>query len=273
MALGTNPLHIDTDGDNLVDGWEVAYDFNPLEAESPEVSEADPDQDGLTNWEESTLGTDPYSPDTDGDGISDKQENEQGTSPVDIADSVPPPVERVVPMTFSIDGDYASWEMRIQGLGEGTGGLSDSRLLKHHMLEPNAEISSTFLLRKGCSYRVTMHWLETIEGKNEEWYCWGAQVNGMPGWKTYSDYHSERKDGEAVVVFGEGFWAENEEGLLCDHTHMKESQGGNVAGRLSATVHIPDFACALVPDYQRDLAIDAADTARWRRLESHSRCG
>ena len=40
---------------------------------------------------------------------------------------------------------------------------------------------------------------------------------------------------------------------------MDEDRGGNVAGALSAMVHIPDIASTLVPDYQRDLVIDTQD--------------
>ena len=259
VTRGTNPLHMDTDGDHLNDGWEVAYGFDPLEAESEETLEADPDSDGLTNEEESFHGTDPYRADTDGDGVPDKEEVEQGTNPIDPLDKTPPKASQRVAASFYIHGDYAAWEMRIQGQGKGEGALSDNRLLKHHMKEAGERKASTFQLRRGCSYKVTMQWLKTIEGQSKEWYCWSAQVNGMPQQKTYDSYNATRKEGVATIVFGEGFWAENDDGLLCEHTHMDEERGGNVAGSLRAMVHIPDIASALVPDYQRDLAIDAQD--------------
>lgn len=259
VSRGTNPLHLDSDGDDLTDGWEVTYGFNPLVTDGVEETDADPDDDGLKNWEESVHGTNPYNADTDGDGISDKQEIEQSTDPLDPLDKEHLSSSYVVPISFSIYGDYAAWEMRIKGQGEGSSGLTDTRLLKHHMRTPHIHSRSTFRLRKGCSYQVTMHWLKTKEGVSEEWYCWSAQVNNEPTEKTYEDYHSDRYDSVATVVFGEGFWAENDDGLLCAHTHMNESGGGNVAGGLSATVHIPDFPCALIPDYQRNRQIDTQD--------------
>lgn len=59
----------DDDKDGLRDDWEKKY-FGNL-AQGPND---DPDQDGLTNLEEQTLGTDPTKPDSDGDGLSDGDE-------------------------------------------------------------------------------------------------------------------------------------------------------------------------------------------------------
>jgi hypothetical protein len=54
----TNPTEPDTDADQMPDGWEVVYGFNPLDASD---SNADSDGDGLTNLEEYLGGTDPIS--------------------------------------------------------------------------------------------------------------------------------------------------------------------------------------------------------------------
>ncbi|GAA4817051.1 Stk1 family PASTA domain-containing Ser/Thr kinase [Nocardioides caeni] len=52
----------------------------------PPPEPVDSDSDGLTDEEETALGTDPANPDSDGDGISDGQEVTDGTSPTDPLD-------------------------------------------------------------------------------------------------------------------------------------------------------------------------------------------
>ena len=64
-----NPASIpgDIDGDGLSDAWEMA-NFGNLDAQS---ANGDPDNDGLENFREETLGTNPTLIDSDGDGLSD----------------------------------------------------------------------------------------------------------------------------------------------------------------------------------------------------------
>jgi len=55
-TLGTDPAKADTDLDGMPDGWEVAYQFNPLSlADAP----LDADLDGVTNFAEYQAGTNP----------------------------------------------------------------------------------------------------------------------------------------------------------------------------------------------------------------------
>lgn len=86
----TNPLKEDTDGDGLLDGWEVANSLDPNDDGTTNVNNGgsgDPDNDGLTNAEEQDLGTDPNDADSDDDGITDGGENDQGTDPNDPEDT------------------------------------------------------------------------------------------------------------------------------------------------------------------------------------------
>ena len=52
-------------------------------------SAVDSDGDGLLDWEEAKLGTNPYNPDTDGDGLSDKWEVDNGYDPLNPNDAQP----------------------------------------------------------------------------------------------------------------------------------------------------------------------------------------
>ncbi len=86
----TNPLDPDTDGDGLLDGWEVANSLDPNDDGATNVNNGasgDPDHDGLTNGEEQDSGTDPNDADSDDDGITDGGENDQGTDPNDPEDT------------------------------------------------------------------------------------------------------------------------------------------------------------------------------------------
>ena len=59
----TDPLNPDSDGDGLLDGWEIGHDLDPLDdgtgGDPDQGADGDPDQDSLTNEEEQTLGTNP----------------------------------------------------------------------------------------------------------------------------------------------------------------------------------------------------------------------
>jgi hypothetical protein len=59
----------DNDSDGLRDDWEAKF-FGNMDAKATD----DPDNDGLTNLEEQTLGTEPNKADSDGDGLSDGDE-------------------------------------------------------------------------------------------------------------------------------------------------------------------------------------------------------
>ena len=78
---GTNASNPDTDGDSLLDGYEVNHHLNPLVNDT----NLDFDKDGLTNIQEYQLGTDPSNPDSDGDFATDGQEIAAGTNPLNAS--------------------------------------------------------------------------------------------------------------------------------------------------------------------------------------------
>lgn len=90
-----NPIHPDTDGDNLLDGEEIA---GAGQRPPTNPTQADSDGDGLAdNVENNTgtfaganqTGTNPTLTDTDGDGAADGKEVAKGSNPTD-AESLPP---------------------------------------------------------------------------------------------------------------------------------------------------------------------------------------
>ena len=84
-ALGTDPLKPDTDGDGLLDGWEVRHSLDPLSSSGVDGRDGDPDADGLSNFLEQTLGSNPRSLDSDNDGLLDAWEVRYGLNPASAA--------------------------------------------------------------------------------------------------------------------------------------------------------------------------------------------
>ena len=74
MSIGTSPAKADTDGDELPDNWEVQNSRDPLSAMGDDGASGDPDGDGVDNYAEYELGTNPHLADTDNDDLSDGKE-------------------------------------------------------------------------------------------------------------------------------------------------------------------------------------------------------
>ena len=75
-----NRTFTDIDSDGIDDNYELAFDFAP---NSPNDSNLDIDNDGLTNLEEYLHRTDPHNSDTDSDGISDGDELAMSMNPAE----------------------------------------------------------------------------------------------------------------------------------------------------------------------------------------------
>lgn len=67
-GISNNTHPKDKDGDNIPDWWEEEHNLNP---DDPTDRNEDPDNDGLTNYEEFRHDTNPHNSDTDNDGILD----------------------------------------------------------------------------------------------------------------------------------------------------------------------------------------------------------
>lgn len=59
LSHGTRPDEADSDGDGLLDGWEVIHQLDPLAGAKHDGAHGDPDDDGFTNESEQVAGTDP----------------------------------------------------------------------------------------------------------------------------------------------------------------------------------------------------------------------
>lgn len=90
----TDASDADTDLDGMHDGYEITYGLNPSDA--ADGSTTDSDGDGLTNSQESELGTHPSLADTDGDGLDDNYEVIFGLDPL---------VDQGIDVTTDTDGD------------------------------------------------------------------------------------------------------------------------------------------------------------------------
>ena len=261
VAIGSSPVKRDTDGDGMTDDWEAAHGLDPGNASGADGAAGDPDGDGLSNVDEYQNGCDPQNPDTDGDGVGDGAEVARGSNPADASDAGTAPDEGLLrELTFNINGDYAAWEMTIEGLGPG-----DARVRRITMGAPNALQNVPLRMRKGSSYRLSMRWLNS-DGHTDphSWYCWQAKIDGVPSSPSYRGYSTERLDGNEVLVGG-GWVAENADGLLSAHVHTHDPDengqgGGNVAEGLVATLHVLDDP-ELVPDMDRDGRIGEDDAA------------
>jgi hypothetical protein len=82
----TNPTSDDTDGDSLLDGYEVSFGLDPTDDGSIDFNQGalgDVDDDGLNNLDEYSAGTNPARGDTDNDLLSDLFEVSYGLDPLD----------------------------------------------------------------------------------------------------------------------------------------------------------------------------------------------
>ncbi len=256
LALGFDPASPDSDVDGMADGWELDNDLDPCDpADGPE----DDDGDGLTNLQEYLANSDPHEEDTDGDDVGDYYEVGNGSDPSDDSDlGVAPPASRTRPITFNIDGDWAAWELTVEGIGP-----DDFRVMRVSMDRPNRDTYATNVLRKGNAYRLSMRWLNCAgheDNSEQPWYCWQVRIDGQPWGYTFDDNSSSRNAGVAEIVSGDGWIADNRSGLLTVQVHENIKNGGNVAGGLSATLYVLDDP-KVIPDYDRDGDIDVDDEA------------
>jgi len=210
---GTDPLNWDTDGDRLPDGWEVLYGTDPLD---PFDADADPDNDGLTNFDEYRHGTDPFNPDTDGDGVLDGDEvpSSPGSDPADPDDGGDPDNCVTVLLTVGDPSPSLSerWEMHITDVATG-------RTRRHCDLNFGQPGTNEYALVKGKEYKFTLKWIATNlpdpPGPDYDWCCL-IDDSIVPGLRF------DRYNGYPYIV-------EDPDNLLTELTHGEDPifGGGN----------------------------------------------
>lgn len=154
--FGADPSRIDSDGDGLVDTFEIAYGYPEIKPDSADTDGdgitddlEDTDSDGLSNAEEQQLATDPLSADTDedslsdidevrvyltdplkddtdGDGINDGREIELGTDPLVPDANTQIKSTAAIPLVDISTGETVEVSLSIEGQGDIAGGLDIS---------------------------------------------------------------------------------------------------------------------------------------------------
>jgi len=117
---------VDSDQDGLPDVWEMFY-FGALS----EFAGGDYDGDGLTNFIEWQVGTNPTLTDTDGDGMSDQFEYENGLDPLNPFDAMLDPDEDGVSnLDEYLNGtDPNNWDSDGDGLSDGEDDVTSTNTL------------------------------------------------------------------------------------------------------------------------------------------------
>lgn len=199
--FGTDPLLKDSDGDTLVDGFELQY--STLNATTDDTnadgildSAEDPDGDGLTNAQEQAngthpelsdpdldalldaqeldLGTGPFNPDTDGDGLLDGEEVSLGTDPLNNDSDGDGILDGEISFTTVAQNETKGVSVAITGQGDVASGVTiadgDTEIYRNDAVQ-NASVSPVLELTSERDFEqaeLTIEYNESLISSGNE---------------------------------------------------------------------------------------------------------
>ncbi|MBN1916289.1 MAG: right-handed parallel beta-helix repeat-containing protein [Verrucomicrobia bacterium] len=263
MGSGWNTYDIgsdefaDADSNSFPDWWELTYFGSATGAEQS----VDEEPDGLTNFEEYTLGTDPVQADTDGDGRADGQELVDGTNPLH-ADNVE--------MTYYVNGDPLVGSDTYDGLAPSYDGFHGPKLtIQAGIDSAPVELDYTVSVAPGTytgSGNKDLDFGHGLAVGTREIVLravTGAEVTIIDCEGSGRGFHFHRGETTASVVDGfaiiEGRYSFGG-GILCDHASPL-IRNCVIAGCFSHPVGGGLFLAASSPTIENCLVVDNSATA------------
>ncbi|MDO8463426.1 MAG: hypothetical protein Q7S96_04130 [bacterium] len=170
-GVDNEPLDPDADDDGDLDGTDPAPNdptiFTPPDTDGdgiPDGEDSDDDNDGLYDFEEGIIGTDPRNPDTDGDGVRDRED----AFPVDPAQTVKPDADDDGTLdndavtsegAFPLDEDRfdavaSALPVEDPPVAEVTSGGGDGTVLGQRIVQP--EVTTRYIARDGWTDTLLM---------------------------------------------------------------------------------------------------------------------
>ena len=163
--IGSDPTNPDTDSDLLLDGFESYNNMKPTKADD---SNADTDNDNLSNIKEQIYGTDPLNADSDGDGVKDGTEVQNNADPNDASDRGKQRESDIYAMVQLTIGDPSGSHSERYNLNVGS--------IEHQSPDFGVVGSGIYKFEPG-RYPITVRWVATNIESGIPDYDYTAAVN------------------------------------------------------------------------------------------------
>ena len=167
--IGSDPTNPDTDSDLLLDGFESYNNMKPTKADD---SNADSDNDNLSNIKEQIHGTDPLNADSDGDGVNDGAEVQNNADPNDASDGGKKRESDIFAMVKLTIGDPSGSHSERYNLNVGS--------IEHQAPDFGVVGSGTYKFEPG-RYPITVRWVATNIRSGIPDYDYRAEISKVSG--------------------------------------------------------------------------------------------